>query len=204
MKTEAKVNVTTIGVEKANTIAIYETNGTTFNGHYQEQERMNILQLYVNDSGADTPFVEGPNVIVIPTSLFTETAFNAHVQNETLSETPIYSSDEEIFMFISVGRDGNTEQACEEIDFIFIRFDISSEDAKEVLTLLRTCLVNETTNETAIVYSYVFTKLNDTTAVIMNLPISVLGFIPWFCNFMESPLGSKPETFEDWFLSDRD
>ena len=41
-----KVKVQTIGVEKANTIAIYETNGTVFNGHYQEQERMNIIQLY--------------------------------------------------------------------------------------------------------------------------------------------------------------
>jgi hypothetical protein len=103
-------------------------------------------------------------------------------------------------MFISVGRDGNTEQACEEIDFIFIRFEISSEDAMEVLTLLRTCLVNETTNETAMVYSYVSTKLNDTAAVVMNLPFSVLGFIPWFCDFAESPLGSKPETFKDWLL----
>ena len=35
-KNEAKFKVETIGVEKANTLAIYETNGTTFNGHYQE------------------------------------------------------------------------------------------------------------------------------------------------------------------------
>ncbi|MFX1295648.1 MAG: hypothetical protein ACFFD2_12455 [Promethearchaeota archaeon] len=195
---EAKVKIETIGVEKANTIAIYETNGTVFNGHYQEQERMNVIQLYVNDSGSGTPFEEGLNTIVIPTSLFTETVFNARVQNETLSETPIYSDDEEIFKFISVGRDGNTEQACEEIDFIIIRFDISSEDAMEVLNLLLECLVNETTNETAIVYSYVSTKENGTAAVLMNLPFSVLGLIPWYCDFSDSPMGSKPETFEDW------
>ncbi len=197
---EAKVNVSTIGVEKANTIAIYETNGTIFNGHYQEQERMNIIQLYVNDSGAGTPFEEGPNVIVIPTSLFTETLFNAHVQNETLNETPIYSANEDIFKFISIGRDGNTEQACEEIDFVIIRFNISSQDAMEILNLLLECLVNEITNETAIVYSYFSTKLNGTSAVMMNLPITVLGYIPWFCNFENSPMGSKPETFKDWLL----
>ncbi|MFX1320381.1 MAG: hypothetical protein ACFFAQ_01940 [Promethearchaeota archaeon] len=196
---QAKVKVKTIGVEKANTIAIYETNGTVFNGHYQEQERMNIIQLYVNDSGVGTPFVEGPNVIVIPTSLFTETIFNAYVQNETLHETPIYSSDDDIFKFISVGRDGSTEQACDEIDFVFIRFDISSQDAMEILNLLLECLVNETTNETAIVYSYVSTKLNGTLAVMMNLPISVLGFVPWFCNFENSIIGSKPETRDDVF-----
>ncbi|MFX0040943.1 MAG: hypothetical protein ACFFAB_16515, partial [Candidatus Heimdallarchaeota archaeon] len=145
----ATVQVSTIGVEKANTIAIYETNGTVFNGHYQEQERMNIIQLYINDSGDGTPFESGLNTIVIPTSLFTETLFNAYVQNESLSETPIYSSDEEIFKFISVGRDGTTEQACDEIDFVIIRFDISSADGMEILDLLLTCLVNETTNETA-------------------------------------------------------
>ncbi len=196
---EAKVKVETIGVEKANSIAIYDTNSTIFNGHYQEQERMNVIQLYVNDSGSGTPFEEGLNTIVIPTSLFTETLFNAHVQNETLNETTIYSSDEDIFKFISVGRDGNTQQACEEIDFIIIRFDISSEDAMEVLNLLLECLVNETTNETAIVYGYVSTKENGTAAVMMNLPFSVLGLIPWYCDFENSPMGSKPETFGDWF-----
>ncbi len=199
VKYEAKVKVETIGVEKANTIAIYDTNGTVFNGHYQEQERMNVIQLYVNDTGSGTPFEEGLNTIVIPTSLFTETIFNARVQNETLNETAIYSSNEEIFNFISVGRDGNTEQACEEIDFIIIRFNISSEDAMEVLNLLLECLVNETTNETAIVYSYVSTKENGTAAVLMNLPFSVLGLIPWYCDFENSEMGSKPETFEDWF-----
>ncbi|MFW9880617.1 MAG: hypothetical protein ACFFG0_46705, partial [Candidatus Thorarchaeota archaeon] len=198
---EFKVNVKTIGVEKANTIAIYETNGTVFNGHYQDQEKMNIIQLYVNDSGDGTPFVEGPNVIVIPTSLFTETVFNAHVQNETLNETPIYSVDEEIFKFISIGREGNTEQACDEVDFVFIRFDISSQDALEILNLLLTCIINETTNETAITYSYVSTKENETSAAIMNLPISVLGYIPWFCNFSDSAQGNKPKDFEDWFWS---
>ncbi|MFX1488323.1 MAG: hypothetical protein ACFFBI_04190 [Promethearchaeota archaeon] len=198
---EFKVKVKTIGVEKANTIAIYDTNGTVFNGHYQEQEKMNIIQLYINDSGDGTPFEEGPNVIVIPTSLFTETIFNAHVQNETLDETPIYSADEEIFKFISVGREGNIARACDEIDFVFIRFDISSQDAMEILNLLLTCLVNETTNETAITYSYVSTKENNTSASMMNLYTSVLGFIPWFCNFSDSPQGSKPKDFDDWFWS---
>jgi hypothetical protein len=98
---KATTLVKTIGIEKANTLAIYETNGTVFNGHYQEQERMNIIQMYVNDSGDGTPFEAGLNTIVIPTSLFTETVFNAYVQNETLSDTPIYSADEDKFKFVS-------------------------------------------------------------------------------------------------------
>lgn len=36
---KAAVQIKTIGVEKANTIAIYETNGTVFNGHYQEHDK---------------------------------------------------------------------------------------------------------------------------------------------------------------------
>jgi hypothetical protein len=38
--------------------------------------------MYVNDSGDGTPFEAGLNTIVIPTSLFTETVFNAYVQND--------------------------------------------------------------------------------------------------------------------------
>jgi hypothetical protein len=123
------------------------------------------------------------------------------VQNETLNATAIYSADEDLFKFISVGRDGETEQACEEIDFVIIRFDISSQDAMEILDLLLTCLVNETTNETAKTYSYVSTKHNGTTATMMNLPHSVLNLISWFCNFSDSEQGSKPKGFKDWLLA---
>jgi hypothetical protein len=49
------------------------------------------------------------------------------------------------------------------------------------------------------VYSYVSTKENNTAAVMMNLPFSVIVLIPWYCDFEDSPMGSKPTTFEDWF-----
>ena len=83
-----QISVKTLGLDKVNTIAIYD-NKTIFNGHYQRQERMNIFQLYVEDSVANldgTPFELGPNVIVIPTSLFTETVLNKYVQDEKLNQ----------------------------------------------------------------------------------------------------------------------
>ncbi|MHA2096738.1 MAG: hypothetical protein ACW98F_19155, partial [Candidatus Hodarchaeales archaeon] len=43
--------VVTIGIERVNTIAIFDPNGTVYNGHYQEQERMNLIQLYVTEDG---------------------------------------------------------------------------------------------------------------------------------------------------------
>ncbi|UCG54246.1 MAG: hypothetical protein JSV32_06550, partial [Dehalococcoidia bacterium] len=207
VKYRARIKVETIGIEKSNVIAIYEKNGTTFNGHYQTQEKMNIIQLYVNDTpAADSPFVKGPNSIVVPTSLFRETILNGYIQNERLNETFFYSDNEEVFQLISVDREGNTEQANNQIDFIMIRFDISTEDAENLLDLILTCVINETLDENnntintnATLYSYYSTKLNGTSAVLMNLPKSVLEFVPWYCNFSDSPQGPQPKDFEDWF-----
>ncbi len=206
---ELKIKLETIGIEKANTIAIYEKNGTVFNGHYQKQEKMNIIQLYVNDTpSANSPFEKGPNNIVIPTNLFTKTILNGYIQNERLNETFFYSSNEDLFKFISVDREGNTEQASSEIDFIMIRFDISSADAEKLLELIITCVVNETLDENnntiainSTLYGHYSTKLKGTSAVLMNLPETILSFIPWFCNFTESKQGSAPKDLADWFWS---
>lgn len=194
-----RIEVNTIGLEKANTIAIYG-NETVFNGHYQKQERMNIIQLYVNadTSLGGTPFVEGPNAIVIPTSLFTKTLLNKKIQDEQLNETALYAENK--CEFISIERNGETEEACDEVDFVFIRFDISGEEAMVVLNMLLTCLVNDTTNETAIAYKYVSTKQNGTESVLMNLPITALGYIPWLCNYENSVQGRTPHEFGDWLI----
>lgn len=206
VKYQIKIKVETIGIEKSNVIAVYKKNGTTFNGHYQEQEKMNIIQLYVNDTPSEnSPFVEGPNSIVIPTSLFTETILNGYIQNERLNETFFYSDNEEEFQFISVDREGNTEQASNEVDFVMIRFDISTVDAEKLLDLILTCVINEsldennntiTTNATS--YNHYSTKLNGTSAVLMNLHHTVLEFVPWYCNFSDSPQGPQPKDFDDW------
>jgi len=81
---EIMVNVKKITVDKVNTIAIYSENETLFNGHYQQQERMNVFQLHIIDAGVGTPFVQGANAIVIPTSLFTKTKLNALIENGLL------------------------------------------------------------------------------------------------------------------------
>ncbi len=192
-----QVKVRTLGLDKVNIIAIYN-NGTTFNGHYQKQERMNIFQLYVTDSGAGTPFEQGPNVIVIPTSLFTETILNKYVQDEQLNQTVLYEEGKS--EFISIERDGETEAACDDVDFVFVRFEISSEDAMAVLNMLLTCLLNDTTNEIGIFYSYSSLKENGTMAVMMNLPSAALGFVPWLFNYDNSAQGREPRTLLQWLV----
>ncbi|MFX0024721.1 MAG: LamG-like jellyroll fold domain-containing protein, partial [Candidatus Hermodarchaeota archaeon] len=191
-KNEMQIMIRTNAIEKANTIAIYQ-NGTTFNGHYQTQEKMNIFQLYINQPGSVGPFVSGPNIIVIPTSLFTETILNAKIQKG--EDTVLYK--EGCSKFISINRTGDMGEGCGDIDFVFIRYNISFADALIVLYLLRTCIINETTGETALTYCY--TKKEDGfNPVLMNLPSAVLGYIPWLCYYENSAQGRTPRGFLKW------
>ena len=197
-----KLQFNTIGLEKANVIAIYEAN-TTFVGHYQEKERFNVIELWVNDNNASTPFNRGPNAIVISTTLFANTKLNGLMQQEKLMETPLWSAVEGNFEFI--GPDHNEfaslEGATNEMDFAIMRRDISASDAMKVLDLLLTCIVNETldeTNQTVAeefkLYTYVSTKFNETKAELLNLPGAPLRFIKLYSTYINSPQGEKPST----------
>ena len=192
------VQFKTIGLNKTNTIAIHDDT-TVFNGHYQTKERVNIIQLYVKDGFWPlfwTPFVRGANTIVIPTSLFKDTLLNKYVQDEKIEQTPLYhDTNEDYYQFISVERDGTTEEACGDIDFIFVRFEVTTEEAVAILLLLLTCIVNETTNETALKYKFSSTKLNGFSPVMMNLPLDALSFIPWKFEFENSNQGDQPRDF---------
>ncbi|MFX1502499.1 MAG: hypothetical protein ACFFDH_16175, partial [Promethearchaeota archaeon] len=193
------VRIRTIGLNKTNTIAIYDDN-TVFNGHYQTKEHMNVIQLYVRTSNLllfGTPFVRGANTIVIPTSLFKDTLLNKYVQNEEVYQTPLYDEDHpEYYEFISMPREGqNVDGASGEIDFMFIRFEVTRAEAVAILSLLLTCIVNATTNETAIKYKFASTKQNGFSAILMNLPLDVLGMVPWKYDFQDSAQGDQPR---DW------
>ncbi|MFX1239424.1 MAG: hypothetical protein ACFE8P_17115, partial [Promethearchaeota archaeon] len=194
---ELFVQMATLAIDKCNTIAIYDAN-STFNGRYQEQERMNVIQLYVTDSGG--PFKAGPNAIVIPTSLFTNTKLNSYIQKEQLAQTPLYSPDEN-FQFISVDRDkgANSDDSTSKVDFVIIRKEISSSQAMEVLDLLTIGIINESLDENNMtvyeeekVYTYVSTEINGTIAVDMNLAPEVMKYIPWFNCYLNSPQGREP------------
>ncbi len=192
------VKFKTIALNKTNTIAIYDES-TVFNGHYQTQERMNIVQIYINTGFWTlwgTPFVPGVNTIVIPTSIFTETLLNKHVQDRTLEETALYDEEnEDHYQFISVGRNGTTDEACADIDFMFIRFDVNRKEAIDIILLLLSCIINQTTNATAIKYKYASTKQEGYSAELMNLKTSVLGFVPWKCEYQSSAQGEVPTNF---------
>jgi len=195
---ELHVKVETISVEKSNTIAIYR-NDTLFNGHYKEKEKMNVIVLEVTGNVQGTPFVQGPNAIVIPTELFVETKLNSYLERDKLDDTPLYSSVEGEYEFISVGRNGTTEEGCDEVDFVIIRFNIDANDAMTVLSMLITVIVNDTTGEEVELYEYQSTKENGVNAILMNLHKEVLGYIPWYCNFENSDQGDEPDDFFEFW-----
>ncbi len=198
---ELEVRIKTLSMERANTIAIYEAN-STFVGHYQEQEKMNVIQLWVTDDGTGTPFQKGPNAIVISTSLFGNTKLHSMLEKEQLQQTPLWSPIAGDYQFIAVDRDknSNSDGASNNVDFVIIRRAISSAQAMEVLDLLMTCYVNEsldaatnlTVYDEAILYTYASTKLNGTKAVHMNLHVDVLGYVPYFSEYKNSDQGQEP------------
>ena len=200
-----QVKVKTVAIERANTIAIYDPSTKDFTGHYNEKKRTTVIQLYLNTdtSFVGTHFVEGPNAIVIPTSLFTNTELHGYLEHDRLDETPLYSEEEGKYEFYSVDRDGNElEDACGDCDFHFVRFDISAEDAMEILYLLVSCLVNESTGETAVLYDYISTKDDGITASMMNLPSAAMAFIPLYSPYVSAENGEAPRPFDPlaWFL----
>lgn len=205
---EITISVTKIVVEKVNTIAIYSENETQFSGHYQHQERMNVFQLHITDSGDGTPFVQGVNAIVIPTSLFSKTKLNAFIENGQLDQTVLYSDIAGEFAFYSVDRDGNiVDEECGDADFVFVRYEMTSQEAMELLELLLTCAVNQsleenntTMTELDTTYSYVSTKFNETNAAMLNIPNTIARFVLWGGGHEDSPYGTEPETVDPIFI----
>ncbi|MBD3196891.1 MAG: hypothetical protein GF317_17685 [Candidatus Lokiarchaeota archaeon] len=192
-------------IKKANTIAVYDPNTSEFHLHYQNPGRMNIIQLYINNEVAfeNTPFTEGANVIVVPTSLFSKTKLNGLIQHEKLEETTLYSEVEEEFEFYSIDRNGEIlENGTSESDFVFIRHNINVHEAMEILDLVLICILNESEDvsgeisyETETFYTYISTKLNATSASSMNLPHVAMGFIPWFNPYESSEAGPVPPSY---------
>ncbi|MFW9968851.1 MAG: PKD domain-containing protein [Candidatus Odinarchaeota archaeon] len=155
-----------------------------------------------------TPFTPGPNIIVIPTSLFTKTLLNSYFEKEQLGMTPLYTTKKGLFELYSIDRNGNiVDRQCGDSDFVFIRYGISAHDAMEVLESLLICATNQTTDENeqtitelSKVFDFVSMVLNGTRAVTLNLPQGILAFIPLNTNFECSEFGRAPRPFNFFSL----
>ena len=169
-----------------------------YNGYAQGDN----LETYSCDG---TPFVEGPNAIVIPTSLFTRTELHHYIENDQLEETPLYSAVDGLFEMISIERDENPDKACGDVDYVFIRYDISPEDAMAVLNMVLQGMIEETLDENnntmylnGTVNEYLSSKLDGIRATLLNLPYASLGYIPWTMPYVNSPTGPQPHPADPW------
>jgi hypothetical protein len=172
--------------------------GYSFDSEYEIGDNL------IRSDCSGTPFKPGPNIIVIPTSLFTKTLLNSYFQNEQLDLTPLYTQKKGLFELYSIDRNGKiVDRQCGDTDFVFIRYDITAYDAMEVLDSLLICATNQTSDENSQtiteltkVFDYVSTKINGARAVVMNLPHGILSFVPWSTNFECSEFGKAPRPFK--------
>jgi len=147
----------------------------------------------------NTPFIEGPNSVVVPTSLFTETVLNGYIENGRVNETILYSDVEGEYDVYSVDRSGKpVEKGAGDGDFVFTRYNLLPYQAMEILNMILTCVINDTTNETAACYEHYSTKLNSTKASMMNLPVATMAAIGWDCRYESSEEGPDPTPSGGW------
>ncbi|MFX1498366.1 MAG: hypothetical protein ACFFBH_12635 [Promethearchaeota archaeon] len=164
--------------------------------NYNGYDQGDNLEIYSCDG---TPFVEGTIVIVIPTSLFTRTELHHYIENNQLEQTVLYSDEEGLFEMIANERNGESDAGCADVDYVFIRYDISPDEAMAVLNMVLQGMIEETLDENnntvyinGTINEYLSSKLDGIRATLLNLPYASLGYIPWVMNYFNSPTGPQP------------
>jgi len=184
------LRVTTMGLPRVNTIAVYQ-NGSFFNGHYPSIERMNLIILNVN--GNNNIFNNGLNVILIPTSLFTNTKLHAIIENAVKDgEINIDLLPNCLKPANFSGIDRNSNRISPYIESIITREDVPIADAMEILEL---CITSANESE-GVIYNY-----TGVTPELAGLAPDVLGMIPFDGRVMQnSEQGKIPRTCREAFL----
>jgi len=183
--------VITRKLNHTNIIAIYD-NSTIFNGHYNNHDRMHVIQLTITDTPSEnSPFVLGSNAILIPNEILMNTELNIIIQNDTIQNSVLANGE-----FITLDKFNLPDTASNNIEAVFALECIFIE-AKEILNLILTGIINETTGETAVINLYASTKLDNFRAEMMNLHPDVLRTIPLVNPYQNSPTGSMPTERED-------
>jgi len=202
-------SISTVGINRVNTIAVYNESFSVEHGRYYAPERMAIVQIGIagGDIPQSSPFEQGLNAIVVPTSIFGESKFNSIIQlatNETTGEVnwSMVPACLQGFEFSGQNRAENdyATSTSDDIELVMIHSDCTLEYAEEILELILTGVVNETQDELnstiiteGLVANYTCTKLDGFIAELMNLPFDVLKVLPLDCrNYVNSPMGELP------------
>ena len=194
-----RASVTTRRLNHTNTIAIYD-NSSQFNGHYNQYDRINIIQINVNDlPDINSPFEYGLNYILLPNKIFINTELNYIIQND-LGNSLLASGE-----YISVDRDNVPESSSKHIDSIF-KLKCSYLEAEEILNLTLNIIINFSTGEIASRNFYVSSKLNQCRIELMNVHQDILDLVPYICPYPNSEVGTPPIERADrvWWADELD
>ena len=120
-----------VGISRVNTIAVYG-DGSYYHGKYSAQEKMAVVQLDVTGTSAN--FDAGANVILIPTSVFTNTKLHALVEKAVDADGNVdwdslpdcLKGDSE---FVGINRNDLADSASEWIEFNITKRSYSPADA---------------------------------------------------------------------------
>ena len=184
-----------VGISRVNTIGVY-ANGSYYHGKYSAQEKMAVVQLDV--TGSSTNFDAGANVILIPTSVFTNTKLHAVVEKAVDADGTVdwdslpdcLKGDSE---FVGIDRNNLDDEASEWIEFTITKSGCSPADAEAILLLALTS-ANESEGE-------IYLSDAGSTAELMNLPSDVLSVVPLYAAGIANDLqGDKPAGLWAWVV----
>lgn len=192
--------ITKRGLSRANTVAVYSAD-TIFNGHYNEHDRMHIIQINITENVGDgLPFVGGNlgepgiNYLLIPNSVLINTVLNSIIQNEDRLNSSFLVKGE----FIGLDRDNLPDTASNNIESIFL-ITCTYTQAWQILNWSRWGVINETSQELGIVNNYCSAEEHDCRVEMMNLHSEVLGLIVIIQKYKDDPKGSMPQDFDQWW-----
>jgi len=170
----------------------------------------------------ESPFTNGANVILIPSSVFINSKLNAIIQQAVGPDgsvnwgaVPDCLKNEEITLrfwfwtekvdtteFIGLDRSDPDESVSDWIEMTIVKRYCSLEDAEAILALALTTEINETTHEEALTYLCNSTKWHSELELSperMNLHKDILKIIPLDGeDYRNAKQGPKPEEFDDY------
>ena len=185
------LDIVTKGVSRVNTIAVHE-EGNFYNGHYSSIERMNVVILNVI-SGYNSKFDSGINVILIPTSIFTDTKLHSIIET-SVDETGTVSDSNWNSLpsclkgakVAGIDRNNYKDTISPNVECVISK-NVSAQDAFDILLLA----VTSANESEGIIFSYT----RNYRAEELGIAADVMELIPLDMGpFQNSETGEWPRT----------
>ena len=194
--------ITKRGLNRANTIAVY-SNGTVFNGHYNDYDSMHIFQINITETiSSGLAFVGGDskepgiNYLLIPNSVFINTVLNSIIQDDDRLGNSFLANGE----FVSLDRDNLPATSSNNIEALFM-ITCTYAQALQILNWTQWGVINETSKELGIVNNYSSAEEHNCRAEMMNLHPEILDLIITIQKYKDDSQGSMPLDAEEWWAA---